>query len=368
MNKEQPYTEEELQAIEQLLSSSEEEVQQGLNRIQLTTLPERLSIALYTVIRFYDNAPLVHTAYDLLAAHAQEPLRGLIQKYPFLRQPGDGGDETTRKTLHTYLEEEAGFDPQLYTNAIFRIMWFFFQRTLNSLQDMVEEMGIDPKNILIEDPLAEGLDLDLLELDLASEEGLFTVTNETAYLNNSHRDASYTALDFTTQNIKHLQVYPSSVLVDLDMSSKNLAGIQQLTLIEADRPLLLPSDLEEAPHLQCLALHNIESYEPQTWYILEDCPNIQRLEVQLPLEHTHPPVELFGLSQMTSLQLEGPELQLNFPIVLLGNLRHLSIPVSTLKGSGHLFRQLKTLNHLEQLDLHPALEKAYQAYKKGCML
>lgn len=358
MKQEPLYTEEELQAIEQLLSSSEEEVQQGLSRIQSTTLPERLSIALYTVMRFYNNAPLVHTAYDLLATYAKDPLRSLIQQYPFLRQPEDDGDETTRKTLYAYLEEEAGFDPQLYANAIVRITQFFCQRIMNSLQDMMEGMEMNPQDILIKGPF----DLDSLELDLTLDEGLFTVTNETAYLNNSHRDASFTALDFTTQHIKHLQVYPSSVFMDLSMSSKDLAGIQQLTLIESDRPLLLPNDLAEAPHLQQIALHNIESYAPQTWSILEDCPKIHQLEVQLPLEHTRPPVELFELSQITHLQLEGPALRLDFPIVLLGNLRHLSIPVSTLEGSAHLFRQLKTLHHLEQLDLHPALEEAYQAY------
>lgn len=364
MSHQPSYTEAELKAIEQLLSSHEEDVQRGLQRIQDAPLPERLSIALYNVLRFYDHAEVIRGAYDLLAAHASEPLRGLIKQYQFLRQPDEGGDETTRKTLYTYLEQEANFDAQLYVNAVIRIMRFFCQRALSSLQDMMEEMGMDPSAILLDDPFLEDLDISLddLDLELQLEEGLFTVANETAYLNNNHRAETYTALDFTTQNITHLQVYPSSVLVDLDVYSKDLAGIQQLTLIEADRPLALPSDLEEAPHLERLALHNIQSYEAQTWQVLAACHRIQQIELQLPLDHTHPPADLFELSQITTLTLEGAALHLDFPIVLLGNLRSLSIGVSTMEGSEQLFRQLNTLHHLRQVDFHPVLENAYQAY------
>ncbi len=363
MNPQTPYTEEELKAIEKLLSSHEEDVQQGLSRIQAAPLPERLSIALYNVLRFYDNADLVGSAYDLLAAHADEPLRGLIRQYHFLRIP-DGGGDATRKTLYNYLEEEANFNSKLYTTAIIRIMRFFCERVLGSLQDMLQEMGMDPDGILMDDPFSDNLDnlFDDFDLDL-DDEALFTVANETAYLNNNHRSESYTALDFTTQNVSHLQIYPSSVLVDMDLAPRELAGIQQLTLIEADRPLALPDDLADAPHLHQLALHNIQSYEAQTWRVLEGCPNIQHLDVQLPLDHTHPPAALFELAQLTTLQLEGAALHLDFPIVLLGNLRDLRIPVSTLEGSEHLFRQLNTLHHLERLELHPALEEAYQAYQ-----
>lgn len=366
MSHQPSYTETELKAIEKLLSSHEEDVQRGLNRIQSAPLPERLSIALYNVLRFYDHAEVVSKAYDLLAAHAGEPLRGLIQQYQFLRLPDEGGDETTRKTLYAYLEQEADFDSKLYVSAVIRIMRFFCQRALGSLQDMMEEMGMDPDNILIDDPFMEDLDINLddLDLELNLDEGLFTIANETAYLNNSHRSESYTALDFTTKNITHLQVYPSSVLMDVDLYSRDLAGIQQLTLIEADRPLALPSDLAEAPHLTRLALHNIQSYEAQAWEVLEGCSKIQDVELQLPMDHTQPPAALFELSQLTTLHLEGAALRLDFPIVLLGNLQELHIGVSTLEGSEQLFRQLKTLHHLERIDFHPALERAYQAYQR----
>ena len=354
------YNEEELQCIETLLCSNEKDVWAGLTLIGPGLLPERLTIALYNIIRFYDDAGVVGAAYDRLATQAAEPLRSLIGQYHILRQPDEGGDETTRKTLYQYIEEEANFNSKIYLNAVIRVMRFFCQRALNTLHEMMDDVdGAALEEVTFDDDL----DFDWDELDLELDFGPFTITDETGYLNDSHRHEAYSALDFIDHKINHLQVYPCSVLMDVEIQSEQLAGIQKLTLIEADRPLMLPDDLGKAPHLDTLAFHYIDDFSPQTWSVLQQAKNIQCIEVELTDDMTHPPADLFELQQVTTLHLNGTALELDFPVVLLGGLRHLHIEGSTLEGAEQLFRQLDTLHALETTTFHPELEAAYRQYK-----
>lgn len=369
---EQQYTEKELLHLEGLLSTSEENVWAGLQLIGPGLLPERLTIALYHVMRFYDDAQLVGNAYDVLVKQAPEPFRSLVKQYSLLRQPDTGGDETTRKTLYAYIEEEAGFDAQLYVQGIIRIMRFFCERALNSLKDIMQDMGMDSEALTFIEPfLNEDGELDLtlneeewasLDLDLALSP--FTVSNETAYLNANNREDQYNSWDFTGQSVTQLQIYPSSVLVDLNTPSAALAGIHTITLVENDRPLSLPEDLHEAPDLTTLVFQNIAQVTPQAWEVFQNSPNIQHFEWTLPPQMIYPHEALFELQQITVLTLGGPHLKLDFPLVLMGNLRVLHLSASSLEGSHAFFRQLDTLHHLDTLTLHPALEMAYRRYQE----
>ncbi|BDS12481.1 leucine-rich repeat domain-containing protein [Aureispira anguillae] len=158
-----------------------------------------------------------------------------------------------------------------------------------------------------------------------------------------------------------------NVLIGVDYSTTilgNQDGISQMKRLHrvvlnyyTTKKIQLPKDFGALENLETLELKNI-LFDANGWESLKQLKSLKNVSYKLNGDKLPP--QIFELTQIEILTLEGKKMQLDFPIEQLKNLRELHLLQSELTGAEVLFQKLEKMPNLSVINLHTELEKKYK--------
>ncbi|MGH1336731.1 MAG: hypothetical protein ACRBFS_11445 [Aureispira sp.] len=167
---------------------------------------------------------------------------------------------------------------------------------------------------------------------------------------------------FELYTITELVAQPASAFYE-SISSKNLQGIEKITLIDSPTLLNLPLAIQEAPDLHTIELLEIKEIARDSWQAIKQLPKLRNLTISLHSRLTKPTgFYLFTLVNLEYFAISGQQLALDFALEKLPNLQELHISSSTQEGAVDLFAKIDKLAYLKKVCFHPALTQRHQNY------